>query len=156
MLTRILAVATALLAALVVHQYNRIGDLRLQVAEAQTTAGLQARVLAADSMEGQGADVQRAMEWLNDFYKSADGLQRSEGLWIRDHPDFEGIGTWRSIVFVTGCGARPKSRRARRSSTPSSRATSGAPSTRGNASARCTAGQPDRLCGVARNHERRQ
>ena len=100
MLTRILAVATALLAALVVHQYNRIGDLRLQVAEAQTTAGLQARVLAADSMEGQGAEVQRAMEWLNDFYKSADGLQRSEGLWIRDHPDFEGISTWVFDVYV--------------------------------------------------------
>jgi hypothetical protein len=100
MLTRILAVATALLAALVVHQYNRIGDLRQQVAEAQTTAGLQSRVLAADSMEGQGADVQRAMEWLNDFYKSADGLQRSEGLWIRDHPDFEGIGTWVFDVYL--------------------------------------------------------
>ena len=100
MLTRILAVATALLAALVVHQSNRIGDLRLQIAAAQASAGLQARALVADSMEGQGAEMQRAMAWLNDFYKSPEGLQRSEGLWIRDHPDFEGISVWVFDVYL--------------------------------------------------------
>jgi hypothetical protein len=94
MLTRILAVATALLAALVVHQYNRIEDLRLQLADAQTSAGLQARALAADSMEGQGSEIQRVMTWLNEFYKSPEGLQRPEGLWIQGHPDFEGISVW--------------------------------------------------------------
>ena len=100
MLTRILAVLTALLAALVVHQYNRIGDLQLQVAGAQATAGLQARALAADSMEGQGAEIQRVMAWLHDFYKSPDGLQRPEGLWINDHPDFEGISAWVFDVYL--------------------------------------------------------
>jgi hypothetical protein len=100
MLTRILAVATALLAALVVHQYNRIGDLRLQLAAAETSTTLQARALAADSMEGQGAEIQRAIAWLDDFYKSPEGLQRSEGLWIRGHPDFEGISVWVFDVYL--------------------------------------------------------
>ena len=100
MLTRILAVATALLAALVIHQYSRIGDLRLELADALTNAAVQARASVADSMEGQGPEMQRVMTWLNDFYKSPDGLQRSEGLWISGHPDFEGISVWVFDVYL--------------------------------------------------------
>ena len=100
MLPRILAVATALLAALVIHQYSRIGDLRLELADALTNAAVQARASVADSMEGQGPEMQRVMTWLNDFYKSPDGLQRSEGLWIGGHPDFEGISVWVFDVYL--------------------------------------------------------
>ena len=100
MLTRILAVATALLAALVVHQYSRIGDFRLELADAQTNAAVQARAALVNSMEGQGPEMQRAMTWLNDFYKSPDGLQRPEGLWIGGHPDFEGLSVWAFDVYL--------------------------------------------------------
>ena len=100
MLTRILAVATALLAALVVHQYSRIGDFRLELADAQTNAAVQARASLVNSMEGQGPEMQRAMTWLNDFYKSPDGLQRPEGLWIGGHPDFEGLSVWVFDVYL--------------------------------------------------------
>ena len=94
MLTRILAVATALLAALVIHQYSRIGDFRLELADARTNAVVQARASLVNSMEGQGPEMQRAMTWLNDFYESPDGLQRPEGLWLGGHPDFEGLSVW--------------------------------------------------------------
>ena len=100
MLTRILAVATALLAALVIHQYSRIGDFRLELADAQTSAAVRARASLVDSMEGQGPEMQRAMTWLNDFYKSPDGLQRPEGLWIGGHPDFEGLSVWVFDVYL--------------------------------------------------------
>ena len=100
MLTRILAVATALLAALVIHQYSRIGDFRLELADAQTNAAVQARMSLITSMEGQGPEMQRAMTWLNDFYKSPDGLQRPEGLWIGGHPDFEGLSVWVFDVYL--------------------------------------------------------
>jgi hypothetical protein len=100
MLTRILAVATALLAALVIHQYNQIGQLRAEIADAQAQAVTRARQLTAESMEGQGAEVRRVMSWLNGFYKSADGLQRSEGLWITGAPDYEGIGFWVFEVYL--------------------------------------------------------
>ena len=100
MLTRILAVATALLAALVIQQYNRIGELRLEVAAAQTRALEKARASVADSMQGQGAEMQREMMWLHEFYKSPDGLQRPEGLWIGGHPDFEGISFWVFDVYL--------------------------------------------------------
>jgi hypothetical protein len=100
MLTRILAVATALLAALVIHQYSRIGDFRRELADAQTNAAVQARMSLVNSMEGQGPEMQRAMTWLNDFYKSPDGLQRPEGLWIGGHPDFEGLSVWVFDVYL--------------------------------------------------------
>lgn len=100
MLTRILAVAMALLAALVVHQYSRLGELRLALADAETTAVVRARASVVDSMEGQGAEMQRAMTWLNDFYKSPDGLQRPEGLWIGGRPDFEGLSVWVFDVYL--------------------------------------------------------
>jgi len=94
MLTRVLAVSTALLAALVIHQYNTINQLRSDVEGARTKALAEARASVADSMEGQGDEVERVMIWLNDFYKSADGLRRPEGLWINGHPDFQGLGVW--------------------------------------------------------------
>src|SRR5438309_6957064 len=100
MLTRILAVATALLAALVIHQYNQIGQLRNEVDDAQKQAVVRARRIVADSMEGQHGEVQRTMTWLNDFYKSPDGLQRPEGLWIGGHPDYEGLSTWVFEVYL--------------------------------------------------------
>ena len=99
MLTRILAVATAFLALLVVHQYNRLSEMRDEIARAQQRAVTDARSLVADSMEGQGAEIQRTLQWLHDFYKSADGLQRPEGLWIGGHPDFQGISVWGFDVY---------------------------------------------------------
>jgi hypothetical protein len=100
MLTRVLAVATVLLAVLVVHQYTTINELRGQVTAAETRAAAQARSAVADSMEGQGAEVQRVMTWLNEFYKSPDGLKRPEGLWIHDHPDYEGLSVWVFDVYL--------------------------------------------------------
>ena len=100
MLTRVLAVSTALLAALVIHQYSTINQLRIDVEAARTQALAEARASVADSMEGQGDEVQRMMTWLNDFYKSAAGLQRPEGLWIDGHPDFQGLSVWVFDVYL--------------------------------------------------------
>jgi hypothetical protein len=100
MMTRILAVATAILVVISIHFYNQNGELRAQVTDAQTMAVARSRHLAAESMDGQGAEVERVMAWLDDLYKSHDGLQRPEGLWIDGHPDYVGIGTWVFDVYV--------------------------------------------------------
>jgi hypothetical protein len=100
MMTRILAVVAALLAALVVHQYNQIGQMRAEVAAAEQRAITRARSIAADSMEGLGAEIQRTMLWLDNYYKAPEGLQRPEGLWIKGHPDYEGIGAWIFDVYL--------------------------------------------------------
>ena len=100
MLTRILAVATFLLAALVIHQYNQIGQLRAEVADAQAQAVVRARNIVSDSLDGQTPEIQRVMMWLNDFYKAPDGLQRPTGLWIDGHPDYGGISFWVFEVYL--------------------------------------------------------
>jgi hypothetical protein len=100
MLARILAVATALLALLAIQQCNSVGDLRTQLADAKAQTLSEARASVASSMEGQNAETQRVMTWLNDFYKSTDGLQRPEGLWIDGHPDFQGISMWVFDVYL--------------------------------------------------------
>jgi hypothetical protein len=97
---RILAVTTALLALLAIQQYSSVSDLRTQLADAKAQTLSEARASVAASMEGQNVETQRVMTWLNDFYKSADGLQRPEGLWIDGHPDFLGIGTWVFDVYL--------------------------------------------------------
>jgi hypothetical protein len=100
MLTRSLAVATALLSALVLYEYNRIGQLRAEVARAQARSVADARALTAKSMEGQGPEIHRVMVWLHDFYRSPEGLRRPDGLWIDGHPDFEGLSAWVFEVYL--------------------------------------------------------
>jgi hypothetical protein len=100
MLNKVLGVAAALLAALVIHQYNQIGDLRAQVVDAEKRAVSQARSITADSMDGSDAEVQRTMTWLQGFYQAKEGLQRPAGLWIDGHPDYEGIGHWVFDVYL--------------------------------------------------------
>ena len=100
MVTRILAVATALLAALVIHQYSQIGQLRAEVANGEERGAMHAKASLLESLEGQGAEMQRTMSWLNDYYKSPDGLKRQGGLWIDGHPDFEGLGVWTFTVYL--------------------------------------------------------
>lgn len=99
-MTRVLAVATALFAAFAVHQYNTVGRLQNDLRGAEERFATRARIMASESMEGQGAEIQRVMKWLNDYYQSADGLRRPEGLWIDGHPDYEGLSVWIFDVYV--------------------------------------------------------
>jgi hypothetical protein len=100
MVTRILAVVTALLAALVIHQYSQIGQLRAEVANGEERGAMHAKSALVDSLTGQGAEIQRTMTWLNDYYKAPDGLKRPEGLWIGGHPDYEGLSIWVFTVYL--------------------------------------------------------
>ncbi len=100
MVTRILAVVSAILAALVIHQYSQIGQLRSEGASAEERGLARGRLSVIDSLSTQGDEIQRTMSWLNDFYKSADGLQRPQGLWLHDRPDWEGLSVWVFSVYL--------------------------------------------------------
>jgi hypothetical protein len=82
--------AAALLAA---AEYWHVRRLRAELAEAKANVVL-ARAMVGESLPAMRGELQRTIAWLNDFYKSPDGLQRPEGLWIRDQPDIEGLTTW--------------------------------------------------------------
>jgi len=100
MVTRILAVVSAILAALVIHQYSQIGQLRAEGALAEERGAARARMSVVDSLSTQGEEIQRTMSWLNDFYKSPEGLKRAEGLWLHDRPDWEGLSVWVFSVYL--------------------------------------------------------
>jgi hypothetical protein len=101
MTTRLLAVATIFLAALVVHQYRTIGELRAAIGVAAARAAEDARKGMIDAVADRSPDVQRALAWLNDFYQSRDGLQRSHGLCDSEgRADFVGIGAWIFDVYL--------------------------------------------------------
>jgi hypothetical protein len=46
-------------------------------------------------------ELQAAGEWLDALYRSQDGLQRPNGLWIDGHPDWEGVAAWLLEVYVS-------------------------------------------------------
>jgi hypothetical protein len=99
MLTRALTLAVLALGTLVVYQYRQIGELRTELTETQKNV-LEARSMVADSMQGESEEIQRVLAWLNDFYKSPEGLQRPNGLCIDGQPDYVGIGTWAFDIYV--------------------------------------------------------
>jgi hypothetical protein len=94
MAVRILVVIAVILAAFSVQEYSQIRGLRRDLETAQTRAAANARAVVADWLGAQIADTDHAMEWLHNYYKSEDGLQRPAGLWIDGHPDYTGISTW--------------------------------------------------------------
>ena len=91
---------TTLLVIVCGRQYSQIRDLRGRLDALQVRALADDRRAVADSMAGQGAEIAGVLAWLHGYYKAAEGLQRPSGLWIDDHPDYEGIGHWVFEVYL--------------------------------------------------------
>ena len=56
--------------------------------------------LVADWLSNEINEGSGALEWLHNYYKGQDGLQRPEGIWIDGHPDYVGISTWILDVYL--------------------------------------------------------
>jgi hypothetical protein len=97
---RVLAVVVTLLVIVCGRQYSEIRNLRLRLDALQVRALADDRRAAADSMAGQGSEIAGVLAWLHGYYKAAEGLQRPDGLWIDDHPDYEGIAHWVFDVYL--------------------------------------------------------
>src|SRR4051794_40759768 len=100
MAVRILVVIVVILGAFSVQQYSQIQNLRRDVDVAQARANDKARALVADWLSNEIAEGSGALEWLHNYYKGKDGLQRPEGIWIDGHPDYVGISTWVLDVYL--------------------------------------------------------
>ena len=83
----ILAAAVVVLLVLAAYQWSGLGSLRAELELAKSPAEIAKLLPERSEMVETGF-------WLHEFYKSPDGLQRPEGLWIEGHPDFDGIGAW--------------------------------------------------------------
>ena len=87
----------------VAWQAVRIGELKADLAQAQRTLDLGIERMAAERLKTfRREEMVAAVQWLDDFYRSADGLQRPTGLWRPDlnKPDGEAIGVWILDVYL--------------------------------------------------------
>ena len=94
MAVRILVVIVVILAAFSAQEYRQIQALRRDVDNAQVRAAANAKAVVADWLGTEIEESGHALEWLHNYYKAKEGLQRPEGLWIDGHPDYTGISTW--------------------------------------------------------------
>jgi hypothetical protein len=98
----ILALAVLVLLGQAAWQSMNASTLRAQLQ--QTERDLETRVerLAAEKLKARREDTVAAVQWLDDFYKAPEGLQRPNGLWRADtnRTDAEAIGTWVLDVYL--------------------------------------------------------
>ena len=82
------------LAVLVVYQWSTVRSLRAELAD-------RGRLLreCRQTIPNRG-ELMAAGQWLHKYYQSKEGLQRPQGLWLDDKPDFEGISAWILDVYV--------------------------------------------------------
>jgi hypothetical protein len=82
------------LGVLGLYQWSVIRGLR---AELDDTARVRQ---ACQALVPNRDELSAAALWLHQFYQSPEGLQRPQGLWIGDRPDFEGISAWILDTYV--------------------------------------------------------
>lgn len=99
----LLALIVLVLLGWVAWQEARISGLKTQVAETQRSLDFAVERKAIERLKTlQREELAAAIQWLDDFYRSADGLQRPGGLWRADlnKPDGEAIGAWILDVYL--------------------------------------------------------
>ena len=91
---KLLMVVVIGLGILAFYQWSTVRSLRAELADRGRT------LKTCQQLMPTRPEVTAAGQWLNEFYKSQDGLQRPQGLWINDQPDFEGVSAWILDVYV--------------------------------------------------------
>ena len=87
----------------VAWQAVHMAGLKAELAQTQRTLELGIERMAAERLKTlRREEMVAAVQWLDDFYRSADGLQRPTGLWRPDlnKPDGEAIGVWILDVYL--------------------------------------------------------
>jgi hypothetical protein len=97
-----LAIVIVILLGQIAYQQMRIGGLRADLD--QTRRDLEGRVerMAMEKLQSRRAEMVAAVAFVDDLYRSADGLQRPGGLYntTAQRIDAEAIGTWILDVYM--------------------------------------------------------
>jgi len=99
----VLALIILGLLAGVAWQESRITSLNNEVAQTRRTLDLAVERMSIERLKTfRREELAAAIQWLDDFYRSAEGLQRPGGLWRQDlnKPDAEAIGAWILDVYL--------------------------------------------------------
>jgi hypothetical protein len=97
-----LAIAILILLGQVAYQQMRISSLRADLDQARREFDTKVERIAMERMQGQRAEMVAAVAFVDDLYRSADGLQRPGGLYNIEakRVDAEAIGTWILDVYM--------------------------------------------------------
>jgi hypothetical protein len=98
----LLAVAVLALLGQAAWQAMHTSALRAQLAEAQRDLDTRVERMAAEKLKARREEMVAAVQWLDDFYRAPEGLQRPNGLWRADlnRTDAEAIGVWVLDVYL--------------------------------------------------------
>ena len=98
----LMALVILLLLGQVAWQQMRIGSLRAEVEQAKRDLATKVEKMATERVQMHREDVVNAVAFLDDLYRSDDGLQRPGGLYNPEshRVDAEAIGTWVLDVYM--------------------------------------------------------
>ena len=103
MMNTVLAIAILVLLGQIAWQEMRISGLKADLQQSQRSLDAAVERMATERIKNLRREEMAAMvQWLDDFYRSKEGLQRPGGLWRSDinKPDGEAIGVWVLDVYL--------------------------------------------------------
>ena len=98
----VLALLVLVLLGLAAWQAMRVSAVKAELQQAQRDLETRVERLAAEKLKMRREDTVAAVQWLDEFYRAPEGLQRPSGLWRADinRPDAEAIGVWVLDVYL--------------------------------------------------------
>ena len=101
-LNTVLSLATLLLLGLAAWQEMRVSSLKADLEQSRRELTTRVERMANEKLRGQREQLVGAVAFLDDLYRSPDGLQRPDGLYRADakRVDAEAIGTWILDVYM--------------------------------------------------------
>lgn len=97
-----LAIIVLLLLGQIAYQEMRISSLKADLDQARRDLTTRAEKIAMDKIQSRREEIVAAVGFVDDLYRSTDGLQRPGGLYNTDQQrvDAEAIGTWILDVYM--------------------------------------------------------
>ena len=97
-----MAIAILLLAGQVAWQEMRISSLKADLAQSNREVSTRAEKIASDKLQSHREELVGAVAFVEDLYRSPDGLMRPGGLYNLEaqRVDAEAIGTWVLDVYM--------------------------------------------------------
>jgi hypothetical protein len=98
----LMAIVILVLLGQVAWQEMRISSLKAGLEQSQRELATRVEKMANDKLQSHREEMVNAVAFVDDLYRSADGLQRPGGLYIPDakRVDAEAIGTWILDVYM--------------------------------------------------------
>jgi hypothetical protein len=100
-LNTLLALIVLVLLGNAAWQAMRMSALRAELEQSQRALETRVETLAAEKIKFPREEMAAVVAWLDEFYRSKEGLQRPGGLINADNrPDGEAIGVWILDVYL--------------------------------------------------------